>query len=438
MTKSLEERMLQGGYDGYAYGYPHKTSYRQLEPPVPLKTAWANEDKSNLFLYTHLPFCEMRCGFCNLFTTAQPGSGLVEQTLAAIKRQSGRVAEAIKPLRIAQAAFGGGTPSFLSEGEIESLFKALEREWPIDWSSVPVSFEVSPGTITPNKLQSLKGLGVDRISMGVQSFVPEDLIAMKRPQPAGQLEAACDLIKRTGFAVFNIDLIYGAEGQDALRWKQSLERALEWLPEELYLYPLYIRKLTKLDRTGKKPGEHRRDLYRQARDILTAAGYRQISMRFFRRADIVRHTDYCCQEDGMVGLGPGARSYTDSLHYSSEYAVGQTEVRGIISKFNALEEDHHAFAHYGTILDGHEMRLRYVIKSLLRAEGVNYMVYQERFGSELFSDVPQLQELLRLGLASDLKGTLLLTEDGFAWSDTIGPWLYSDAVTEKMDAFEFA
>ncbi|MBA4146616.1 MAG: STM4012 family radical SAM protein [Verrucomicrobia bacterium] len=428
--------MSDGGYDGYAYGYPHKTSYGPLHPPVPLERAWQTEDKKKLFLYVHLPFCEMRCGFCNLFTTVQPGAGLVQQTIAAIHRQSEIVAGAIAPERIAQAAFGGGTPSFLSEGEIEQLFSKLRGTWPVQWQGIPVSFEVSPGTITREKLVLLKCMGVDRISMGVQSFVPQDLVALKRPQPAGQLEQACRMIKAAGFPVFNIDLIYGNEGQDSKRWQTSLERALEWSPEELYLYPLYIRNLTNLDRSGKRPAEHRRDLYRQARDFLLAAGYRQVSMRLFRRADINRATDYCCQEDGMVGLGPGARSYTQSLHYSSEYAVGQPGVRSIIEKFNVQDSPGYACADYGVMLDEHEQKLRYVIKSLLRTAGISHGEYQRRFGSSMEEDVPQLLELFELGLATDDNSVLRLNDEGMVWSDTIGPWLYSDAVTSRMDVYE--
>ena len=99
MKVLLVERMKQGGYDGYAYAYPHKTAYRPLDPPVPLDDAWRCEDKRNLFLYVHLPFCEMRCGFCNLFTTTRPGAGLVSETLSAIRRQSEIVASAISELR---------------------------------------------------------------------------------------------------------------------------------------------------------------------------------------------------------------------------------------------------------------------------------------------------------------------------------------------------
>ncbi|HWI58134.1 MAG TPA: radical SAM protein, partial [Bacillota bacterium] len=178
MKCSLAQRMAKAGYDGYAYGYPHKTAYRPLDPPVPLSAAWQQEDKRHLFLYVHLPFCEMRCGFCNLFTAVQPGAGFVEQTLAAIQRQSSVVAAAIAPEQIAQAAFGGGTPSLLSEAQIEQLFAHLSRTWPVRWADIPVSFETSPGTVTREKLALLKQLGVDRISLGVQSFVAKDLIAL--------------------------------------------------------------------------------------------------------------------------------------------------------------------------------------------------------------------------------------------------------------------
>jgi oxygen-independent coproporphyrinogen III oxidase len=437
MKRSLAQRIADGAYDGYAYAYPHKTAYRPLAPPVPLEKAWQFEDKRNLFLYVHLPFCEMRCGFCNLFTTVRPGASFVEQTLAAIERQSQAVAESVAPERIAQAAFGGGTPSFLSESELERLFDQLRKTWPVDWNTIPVSFEVSPGTVTPTKLTLLKDLGMDRISLGVQSFVAEDLIALKRPQRAGELEQACQLIKAAGFPVFNIDLIYGNEGQDAKRWQRSLDRALEWQPEEVYLYPLYVGKLTNLDRSGKKPGDFRRALYLQGRDFLRAAGYRQISMRLFRRMDVVRQTDYCCQDDGMIGLGPGARSYTRSLHYSSEYAVGQTGVRAIIENFNDREALSYTTADFGIALILDEQKLRYVIKSLLRADGVSHSAYQQRFGSSLCRDLPQLQELSELGFVAENTDALQLNAEGLSWSDTIGPWLYSDAITVRTSAYEF-
>src|SRR4030095_7220876 len=102
MKTTLAQRMTEGGFDGYAYAYPHKTAYRPLDPPIPLEQVWQDEDRQHLFLYVHLPFCEMRCGFCNLFTTAQPAADLVTRTLDALHRQSVIVADAVQPADIAQ------------------------------------------------------------------------------------------------------------------------------------------------------------------------------------------------------------------------------------------------------------------------------------------------------------------------------------------------
>lgn len=428
----LAERLEQDGYDGYAYSYPHKTAYRPLEPAVPLAQAWRDEDKSRLFLYVHLPFCEMRCGFCNLFTTVRPPEDLVERTLSSIARQARVVAECLAPEGVAQAALGGGTPSYLSEVQLERLFSELSRHWPVDWSRVPVSVELSPATVTAGKLSLLRALGVERVSLGVQSFVATELAALKRPQEPGEVERACAAIRAAGFAVFNLDLIYGQEGQTAASWEESLERALRWQPEELYLYPLYVGKRTNLDVLGKRPGARRQELYHVGRERLLAAGYRQLSMRSFRRLEVQRSSDYCCQEDGMVGLGPGARSYTRALHYSSEYAVAQTGVRRIVGAF--AERDF-SQADYGVRLDASEQKLRWLIKSLLRAEGVALSGYRERFASSLEDDHPRLQELFEAGLAERDEGRLRLTEQGLARSDTLGPWLYSESMSQRMASY---
>src|SRR5882757_228248 len=95
MSDSLTALLADGAFQGYAYAYPHKTAYRPITPPLPLSEAWAGEDKSALFLYAHIPFCEMRCGFCNLFTMTHPGANLVVAYLDAMERQSEAVATAL-------------------------------------------------------------------------------------------------------------------------------------------------------------------------------------------------------------------------------------------------------------------------------------------------------------------------------------------------------
>ena len=96
-------------YAGYSYAYPHKTAYRPFPEPVPLRTLWAEENRSALFLYLHVPFCEMRCGFCNLFTTANPKANLTQVYLGALRRQAEQVRDALGEASFARLAIGGGS-----------------------------------------------------------------------------------------------------------------------------------------------------------------------------------------------------------------------------------------------------------------------------------------------------------------------------------------
>ena len=120
--------LLEGTpYLAYAYSYPHKTAYRPLDPPQPLEQVWAHEDQSALFLYVHVPFCEMRCGFCNLFTMAKPADELAATYMSALRRQATQVRRALEPdARFARVAIGGGTPTQLDEPAFTELFDILE------------------------------------------------------------------------------------------------------------------------------------------------------------------------------------------------------------------------------------------------------------------------------------------------------------------------
>lgn len=428
--------MRDDQFAGYAYAYPHKTSYRPLEPPVRLAEAWRWEDKTALFLYVHIPFCEVRCGFCNLFSASRPERSFVARTLDAIERQSETVAAEVKPENASVMAVGGGTPSFLSVEELDRLFRGIETAWPVDWNHVRVSFETSPATIDAEKLSLLKSYGVERISMGVQGFSADDLRHLGRRQSPDDVEAAIAAIRDAGFPIFNLDLIYGVDSQTEQNWQRTVERAIATRANEIYLYPLYVRKATGLDKNGRTPSARRRALFLTARDALLAAGFHQESMRFFRRHRIDTTTDYCCQDDGMIGLGPGARSYTRSLHYSFPFAVSQTSVKRIIADFNARPRDQFALAHYGVWLDREEQRRRYLIKSLLRASGLELPAYRARFQGDVEDDFPQLAELRQLGLGVRDEQVLRLTSEGLSWSDVVGPWLYSSDVTARMEAFE--
>ncbi len=433
----IEEELAAPIYEGYAYSYPHKTAYRHFEKPLALKEIWAGESRDALFLYIHIPFCEMRCGFCNLFTQVNAKESLVSRYLEKLKRQSEIVREAIGGSRFVRVAIGGGTPTFLNCIELERLFEVAEKVMGATIKSVPVSIEVSPATVSEEKMALLAERGATRISIGIQSFIESETQAVGRSQRTAVVENALQLIRHEAFEILNIDLIYGMPEQTLESWLYSVNRALEYSPEEIYLYPLYVRPLTGLGRKSREWDDWRLTLYRAARDLLLREGYKQSSMRMFRSRYALpgNALPYRCQEDDMVGLGCGARSYTSELHYCTEYAVSASGIREIIEKYLENKEESFNRVEYGFRLNEEEKRRRYVIQSLLSEEGLNFDAYQKRFNSNPLADVSVLYELEQSGLATRDDEKYELTEAGLERSDQIGPALYSDEVRLLMQAF---
>lgn len=428
---------LKTPYQSYTYAYPHKTAYRALASRL-LSDVWQEQDKQSLFLYFHIPFCEMRCGFCNLFTLVNASTTLEAEYLNALERQARQTKRSLGEVNVAQLAIGGGTPTYLKPAELERLYEIIDI-FNVDYSRVPSSVETSPATATPDRLRILAERKTQRVSIGVQSFIESEVKSVGRPQRNEKVFRALDAIRDAGIPILNIDLIYGLAYQTPQSWLFTLKTALKFAPEELFLYPLYVRPLTGIGLSGKSWDDERVELYQLGRDFLLEQGYEQVSMRMFRR----RHSqagqgEYCCQNDGMMGLGCGARSYTRSLHYSSEYAVGKEGVRAILENYVQRSDQDFAEVGYGFELNQDNQRRRFIIQSLLHSSGLSCSLYHQRFHSEPLQDYPQLRELFALDMAQQSQQLITLTAKGLAWSDAIGPWLYADEIASLMHSYELS
>ena len=469
--QNLKSFLERSPYQAYVYSYPHKTAYRPLTPPVKLADLWSKQEKQALFLYIHIPFCEMRCGFCNLFTTVTHNEDFVSEYVRTVQRQAQQVKSLLGEVSFARFAIGGGTPTQLPIKHLETILNVASETMGANLQNIPVSVEMSPETADKDKLELLRSRGVDRASIGVQSFIESEVLATGRRQTTAQVEAALNRMREVGFPTINIDLIYGLPGQTVDSWLYSIRATLRFQPEEIYLYPLYVRPLTGLGRSDKEWDDVRLACYREGRSLLLSSGYTQVSMRMFQRGGEGDKEDkeddlgtrgqggqekisplsppsslspplplspspvYCCQADGMVGLGCGARSYTDTLHYSNDYAVGSREIRDILQAYIQTPDDAFEYANYGFQLDAEERRRRYILLSLFSDKGLNLADYQNQFGTDVIA-FPELSQLLSLNLATQEKQILRLTEVGIEKSDVIGAWLFSEKVNQLMQTYD--
>ncbi|MHB9026089.1 MAG: STM4012 family radical SAM protein [Armatimonadota bacterium] len=437
---TADELLHESPYLGYTYAYPHKTAYRWFSRPIPLKDAWADEKQDALFLYLHLPFCSSRCGYCNLFSLASPDPALVRRYLDTLARQAQVVRTILPNARFSRLAFGGGTPTLLNTDELDALFLLCREVMGVGSHKIPVSVEVAPATVTREKLDVLRRHGVDRISLGVQSFNTAELRWLGRSQDVNGVHHALSLIREAGFPVLNIDLIYGGEMQTMDSWLDSVRKALRFVPEELYLYPLYARSMTTLAYYAETAADQRLAAYRAARSLLLEQNYRQVSQRMFHQTATSGATGpaYCCQLDGMVGLGCGARSYTRHLHYATEYAVDRSRIAEIIRAYTERSCDAFAHADYGFMLNDDERRRRYLLKTLLLCSGTDREEFREEFGVDVLDAFPSLGELEAHRLAEMTANRICLTPAGIERGDAIGPWLYSANITRLMEGYTWA
>lgn len=384
-------------YRQYMYSYPHKTAYRHLEG-ISLNDYAPCLAGPGHGLYLHLPFCRTKCGYCNLFSVTGQDDEQISRYLEAVRRQSLQYQELLAPhqTRFSEVVIGGGTPLLLTEEQLEWMFRLLETHFHyVDDRELVI--ETAPNETSPSKLEILKQAGVTRVSMGIQSFWDRELGTLKRRHCADRARKALDLLKKSDFPCVNVDFIYGIPGQTVVSLLDSLKEAVAFAPDEIFLYPLYVKHgagLQKEVRDGLvlRPEEALLQ-YREAAAYLCSKGFRQDSMRRFVRSTWARAYSECGFGTSLA-LGCGGRSYLGNLHFCTPYAITRDDCLAQLQAFEQ-REDFTEITH-GILLTEEELRRRYVIRHLLIRPGLLLSRYEEHFRSSAMEDFPILEEWERI------------------------------------------
>jgi len=260
-------------------------------------------------LYIHIPFCPNICPYC-AFYKESAGRERVEKFLEALLIEVEHYAEQLQPKTI---FLGGGTPSALSPAQLEFLFEGLYRL--LDLSALREwTMEMNPATVAADKAKLLRAAGINRISMGVQSWDDAVLKILGRTHSSQKAEESFFLLREAGFQNISIDLIFGVPGQSLTSWQETLKRSLRLAPEHLSAYGLTYEEDTEffrlLGRGVMKPNEElEATQFELTMDLLTAHGYEQYEVSNYAKKNFYSlHNNAYWLGCDYFGLGPSAFS----------------------------------------------------------------------------------------------------------------------------------
>ena len=344
-------------------------------------------------LYIHIPFCRAKCAYCD-FNSYAGLEHLYDDYVDALLAEMAIVSCRFSPLRGRTIYLGGGTPTVLSLQQLKRILDGCGQAFVID-EGAEVSCEANPGTVDLRYLESLRHLGVGRLSLGVQSLHDDELQLLGRVHTSVQAREAYEMARKAGFENLNLDLIYAFPGQTLKRWRSTLERAMALGPEHLSLYPLSLEEGTPL--WGRVEREEVRapdddvaaEMYDLAEELLE--GYRHYEISNWAISGYEsRHNLTYWRNEGYLGFGAGAHS-SYAGRRSWNVAWPEEYIRRVKGRQSTREGEE--------VIDTPLEMAETVIMGLRLSEGVEFEGFKRRFGRDLSSLYgPQLRELVAWGL----------------------------------------
>jgi len=362
-------------------------------------------------LYIHIPFCAVRCHYCD-FNTYAGLEKYFEPYADAVREEIRQAAEEYGHLPIQTIFIGGGTPTVLRPDQLGGILAACREHFAVA-PDAEITSEANPGTVDQAHFTALRALGVNRLSMGVQSFDEAELKWLGRIHSAGEAEQAFDAAHAAGFTNINLDFIFGLPGQAPGAWARTLERAVGLGPEHLSLYSLTVEAGTPLAdsvRRGRVPApddDLAADLYLASQDLLAAHGYAQYEISNWAKdaSHQCRHNLVYWRDEAYLGFGAGAHSYARDRRWWNVRPVPQ-----YIQRINAGML---AVSGQETVGRRLEMGETMMLGLRLVLEGVGESGFRARFGvslDEAFGE--ELAAVTARGLIERLPARVRLTAEG--------------------------
>lgn len=365
-------------------------------------------------LYIHVPFCVTKCPYCDFYSVTDFSAK--DAWLHALQAEMDLYRHDFGPFETLY--IGGGTPTMLSDRDLDDLFHGLHTHFSL-CTDCEITIEANPDDITEDKLVFLRSLGVNRLSMGVQSFEENELRFLKRRHTAAGAEKALSLARKAGFTNFGIDLMYGLPGQTDDGWLKTLRTALAFEPTHLSCYELTFEETTALGKMkiagqiASLTEEEGRGLFLLTSRFLQEHGFIHYEISNFARGDeyCSRHNRKYWRHAPYLGLGPAAHSF--------QHGVRWWNYRSIEQYCKAAKRGLKPVEGSETLSPG-QLRLERLFLGLRTRDGVTM--------DDAFGESPSemlLSQIRASGLATIRRNRIIPTVKGFLVADRL-PLMFPD------------
>jgi oxygen-independent coproporphyrinogen-3 oxidase len=347
-------------------------------------------------IYLHIPFCRRRCKYCDFITYAGKDElmpGYYAALMSELRHQANTLQDL--PTRVDTIFFGGGTPSLMRGEWIRELIDCIRSDYGLA-EGAEISLEANPGTLSPEYTASLLEAGVNRLSIGVQSFAERDLALLGRIHNSSEAVDAIHSARQAGFANISFDLMFGIPGQSLADWQANLRQAVRLEPDHLSLYSLILEPGTQLfdevERGKIQPTSEdlSADMFELAMDMLAQEGYCQYEISNWARGEAfeARHNKIYWKNQPYLGVGAGAHSSLTGLRVANISSVEDyiNKIRGLGSasdiSFPAAVET--------LELDPYTVQQETMMLGMrLTREGVSEFEFMNRFGKRIVDVFPK-------------------------------------------------
>lgn len=364
-------------------------------------------------LYIHIPFCKMKCHYCDFPSYSGKESLMIDYA----KALSEEIKISCQDKIISTIFIGGGTPTYLCIDGWKIIEKALKGINRIK-EGFEFTIEGNPKTFNEEQLKIFKAMGVNRISMGLQAVQQCHLASLGRIHSLEDFKHSYEMLRNFGFRNINVDLMFGLPNQSLAQWKEALSQVVELKPEHISCYSLIIEEGTKFYNLYEKdklilPNEDvERDMYAEAINFLEVKGYHQYEISNFAKDGLeCRHNKIYWNLDNYIGCGSSSHSYVDGIRYRNEEKI-ETYIMSMENKSSAVVESNE-----NSLKDDME---EFMFLGLRKIEGISIEKFKIRFNTSIFekyNDV--IDKYVKLNLLNLKDDRLYLTKRGIELSNQV-------------------